>query len=89
MIGDKQLDWLPEHGAAEIRDRHPRHFHRAGPRQVGVGAGLVVHHPDCEVVGGAHALSRGGEGQEKAKGENPTNHGGTPYRDHFSERRGA
>ena len=75
MVGDEELDRLAEHGAAEILDRHPRHFDRAGPGQIGVGAGLIVHDPDREAVGGASERRHGGEGHEKAEGEYSPNHG--------------
>ena len=78
MIRDQELDRLAEHGAAEILDRHPRHFDRAGPGQIGVGAGLVVHDPNREAVGGARGLRQGGEDQQKADGENSPNHGAAP-----------
>ena len=75
MIGDEELDRLAEHGAAEILDRNPRHFDRARPGQVGVGAGLIIHDPDREAVGGASERRHGGKGHEKAEGEYSPNHG--------------
>ena len=78
VVGDQQLDRLAEHRAAEILDRHPRHFNRARPGEIGVGAGLVVHHPDREAVGCARRQRRSGEGQQKADGENSPNHGAAP-----------
>ena len=78
MIGDEELDRLAEHGAAEILDRHPRHLDRAGAGQIGVGAGLIVHDPDREAIGGASERRPGGKGQEKAEGENSPDHGAAP-----------
>ena len=80
MIGDEELDLLAEHRAAEILDRHARHFDRAGPGQIGVGAGLIVHDPDREAVGRASERRRGGKGHEKAEGEYSPNHGAAPCR---------
>jgi hypothetical protein len=62
VIGDQKLDRFTEHRTAKILDRHPRHLDRAGSGQIGVRAGLVVHHPDREALGGARDRRQGGKG---------------------------
>ena len=72
MIGDKKLDRLAEHGAAEILDRHPRALGAARSRQIGVRAGLIVENADPEGFVGARG--RGGKRQEEKEGESSPKH---------------
>jgi hypothetical protein len=58
MIGDQELDWFAQHGAAEILDRHPCALRAARSRQIGIRAGLIVENADPEGFVGARG--RGG-----------------------------
>ena len=73
VVGDKQFDRLAEHRIAEIADREAGDLDRSGAGEVGVGAGLVVHDADGEIVGGARR--GGGCRQDEAKDEKSPNHG--------------
>ena len=48
MIAGQDLDRRPEHAAAEILGRHFRGGHRSRPRDIGIGAGLVIEHADAQ-----------------------------------------
>ena len=85
MVGDQKVDRLAEHRAAEILNRHPRHFDRAGAGQIGIRAGLVVHNSDREGARGARGTKRrrsdsqkAGEAEQNAYGENSPDHGEAP-----------
>ena len=48
MVGADDFDLHALGGGAEILDRHARGDHRARPRQIGIGAGHVVHDADLD-----------------------------------------
>ena len=85
MVGDEEFDRIAEHRAAEIPDRHSRHFDAARPREVGIGTGLVVHHPDGEALGRARRRRRYRQvqGHQKADGECLPDHRAAPGRGRF------
>ena len=76
VIGDEKLDRPAEHRAAEILNGHPRHFDRTRAREIRVGAGLIVHDPDREGIGGARERRGAGQNQRQAEGDNSPEHGG-------------